>query len=91
MNPHAPKRILVTGASGAVGYATCEALAARGHHVAGTVRSRRGKNAEKLDALVALGVTLVEMDVQLIGMALRKNGRVVSTGCGAASPPRGAP
>jgi len=63
MDTQAPKRILVTGASGAVGYATCKALAARGHRVAGTMRSRMDKNAEKAHALEALGVSVVEMDV----------------------------
>ena len=57
------KRILVTGASGAVGYATCEELVARGHRVAGTMRSRGGKNTEVARALEALGVYIVEMDV----------------------------
>ena len=33
------ERILVTGASGAVGRSTCELLSARGHRVAG-IRSR---------------------------------------------------
>lgn len=63
MDTHAPQRILVTGASGAVGYATCEILAARGHRVAGTMRSRGGKNAGIANALEALGVVVVEMDV----------------------------
>lgn len=58
-----PKRILVTGASGAVGRAACELLAARGHRVAGTMRSRGGKNGGTADALEALGVAIVEMDV----------------------------
>lgn len=58
-----PKRILVTGASGAVGYAACELLAARGHRIAGTMRSRRGKNGDISKALEALGVAIVEMDV----------------------------
>jgi len=58
-----PKRILVTGASGAVGYAACALLAARGHRVAGTMRSRSTKNAETAGALEALGVAVVEMDV----------------------------
>lgn len=58
-----PKRVLVTGASGAVGYATCERLVARGHKVAGTMRSRRGKNADLAGSLGALGVAVVEMDV----------------------------
>lgn len=57
------KRILVTGASGAVGYATCELLIARGHRVAGTMRSRDGKNTEVSAALSAQGVAIVEMDV----------------------------
>ena len=58
-----PKRILVTGASGAVGYAVCELLAARGHRVTGTMRSRGTKNSESAGALEALGVAVVEMDV----------------------------
>lgn len=57
------KRILITGASGAVGYATCQILARRGHRVAGTMRSRDGKNTKSANALEALGVSLVEMDV----------------------------
>lgn len=58
-----PKRVLVTGASGAVGRSTCEQLIARGHHVAGTMRSRGGKNAATADALEALGVAIIELDV----------------------------
>ncbi len=58
-----PKRILVTGASGAVGHATCEALVAKGHRVAGSMRSRGGKNTAIASALEALGVAVVEMDV----------------------------
>jgi NAD(P)-dependent dehydrogenase (short-subunit alcohol dehydrogenase family) len=57
------KRILVTGASGAVGYATCELLVARGHRVAGTMRARGGKNTEVVGALEAQGVAIIEMDV----------------------------
>ena len=57
------KRVLVTGASGAVGLASCQRLAARGHRVAGTMRSRRGKNASVAQTLEALGVTVVELDV----------------------------
>jgi len=64
-NEHAqsPKRILVTGASGAVGSATCNLLTARGHRVAGTMRSRGGKNTERAAALEKRGVEIVEMDV----------------------------
>ena len=63
MTQTATKRILVTGASGAVGRATCELLVARGHRVAGTMRSRGGKNTQVSDALQALGVHIIEMDV----------------------------
>jgi NAD(P)-dependent dehydrogenase (short-subunit alcohol dehydrogenase family) len=63
MDPRAEKRILVTGASGAVGRATCELLADRGHRVTGTMRSRRGRNAEAAEALEKLGVGVGEMDV----------------------------
>ena len=63
MDTQAPQRILVTGASGAVGHATCQILAARGHRVAGTMRSRRGKNDRIASALEALGVVVLEVDV----------------------------
>lgn len=59
----APKRILVTGASGAVGHATCLALAARGHRVAGTMRTQGGKNVDIVRSLETHGVTVVTMDV----------------------------
>lgn len=63
-NPQsAPKRILVTGASGAVGHATCLALAARGHRVAGTTRNAGGTNTSIAQSLERQGVTVVEMDV----------------------------
>jgi NAD(P)-dependent dehydrogenase (short-subunit alcohol dehydrogenase family) len=58
-----PKRILVTGASGAVGHATCEMLVARGHRIAGSMRSRGGKNGEVASSLEDLGVAVIEMDV----------------------------
>jgi NAD(P)-dependent dehydrogenase (short-subunit alcohol dehydrogenase family) len=61
--PPARKRVLVTGASGAIGHATCLELAGRGHRVAGTSRARGGQSAERLAALAARGVQLVEMDV----------------------------
>lgn len=61
--PETAKRILVTGASGAVGFATCKLLAARGHRVAGTMRSRAGKNADVAQALEDVGVAVVELDV----------------------------
>ncbi|MCK6507958.1 SDR family oxidoreductase [Myxococcota bacterium] len=62
-SPPAHKRILVTGASGAVGHATCLALAARGHHVAGTMRTPGGRNTDVARSLETHGVTVVTMDV----------------------------
>lgn len=66
MSPHsepAPKRILVTGASGAVGHATCLALVARGHRVAGTLRDRDGRNQDVARSLQRQGVAVIELDV----------------------------
>lgn len=59
----AHKRILVTGASGAVGHAICLALVARGHRVAGTMRTPGGKNTDVARSLETHGVTVVKMDV----------------------------
>ncbi|MCB9536794.1 MAG: SDR family oxidoreductase [Myxococcales bacterium] len=61
--PDAGKRILITGASGAVGYATCELLTKRGHRIAGTLRSRGGRSSQAADGLDALGAAVIEMDV----------------------------
>ena len=63
MHTPTPKRVLVTGASGAVGHATCKLLTERGHRVAGTMRARHGKNAEIAAALEAMGVAVIELDV----------------------------
>lgn len=63
MNAPPLRRALITGASGAVGAATCAALVARGHRVVGTLRARRGRGAAVADRLTAIGVTVVEMDV----------------------------
>lgn len=56
------KNILVTGASGGIGVPTCKALAAKGHHVVGTMRSTHGKNDATARDLREQGVLLVEMD-----------------------------
>lgn len=53
-----PHRILLAGASGAVGRPLCRLLVGDGHHVVGTTRS-----AAKAAALAALGVEPVVVDV----------------------------
>ncbi len=62
-SPPARKRVLVTGASGAIGQATCLSLVGRGHRVAGTMRDPSGKNNAVARTLEAHGVSVVEMDV----------------------------
>ena len=57
------KRILVTGASGGVGFSTCKLLVEKGHRVAGTMRSTGGKNEAVVAQLRDLGVDIIELDV----------------------------
>ncbi|WP_128910888.1 SDR family NAD(P)-dependent oxidoreductase [Tropicibacter alexandrii] len=56
-------KILITGIAGGFGVPTARALMAQGHQVAGSVRSRTGRNADTVAALEALGARIVEMDV----------------------------
>lgn len=56
-------KILITGASGGFGFLTCQLLSQKGHTLAGTMRSTKGKNTEVAQKLEAMGVHLVEMDV----------------------------
>ncbi|MEZ5754528.1 MAG: SDR family NAD(P)-dependent oxidoreductase [Paracoccaceae bacterium] len=56
-------KILITGIAGGFGRPTAEALLARGHEVAGSLRSRTGRNAAAVAALEAAGARIVEMDV----------------------------
>ncbi|MFT5834608.1 MAG: NAD(P)-dependent dehydrogenase (short-subunit alcohol dehydrogenase family) [Cognaticolwellia sp.] len=57
------QKIIVTGASGAFGIVTCQALIEKGHQVVGTMRSTKGKNEKVGKLLQSKGVHLVEMDV----------------------------
>ena len=59
----APTRTFITGASGAVGHATCVRLIAQGHRVAGTMRSATGRNQKRAAELRDIGVAVIEMDV----------------------------
>lgn len=56
-------KVLITGIAGGFGKPTAMALRRRGHEVAGSVRSREGRNAETVAGLEAAGVRIVEMDV----------------------------
>lgn len=57
------KNVLITGIAGGFGKPTALALLARGYGVAGSVRSRSGKNAATVAELEAAGAKIVEMDV----------------------------
>jgi len=57
------KKVLITGIAGGFGKPTALALLARGYTVAGSVRSRSGKNAATVAELEAAGAKIVEMDV----------------------------
>lgn len=56
-------KIFITGIAGGFGQLTAKALLAQGHQVAGSVRSRMGRNADTVAALQAEGAHIVEMDV----------------------------
>jgi NAD(P)-dependent dehydrogenase (short-subunit alcohol dehydrogenase family) len=57
------KNVLITGIAGGFGKPTALALLAQGYAVAGSVRSRSGKNAATVAELEAAGAKIVEMDV----------------------------
>ena len=56
-------KVFITGIAGGFGKPTALALLERGHAVAGSVRSRAGRNADTVRELEAAGVRIVEMDV----------------------------
>ncbi|WP_439526491.1 SDR family NAD(P)-dependent oxidoreductase [Roseovarius mucosus] len=56
-------KIFITGIAGGFGVPTARALTAQGHQVSGSVRSRKGRNADTVAALQAEGAHIVEMDV----------------------------
>lgn len=56
-------KIFITGIAGGLGKPTALALLDRGHEVAGSVRTRAGRNADTVTALEAAGTQIVEMDV----------------------------
>jgi NAD(P)-dependent dehydrogenase (short-subunit alcohol dehydrogenase family) len=57
------KNVLIAGIAGGFGKPTALALLAQGYAVAGSVRSRSGKNAATVAELEAEGAKIVEMDV----------------------------
>ncbi|MFP1632678.1 SDR family NAD(P)-dependent oxidoreductase [Zhengella sp. ZM62] len=56
-------KVLITGIAGGFGKPTALALLDCGHEVAGSVRSRDGRNANTVAQLEAAGAQIVEMDV----------------------------
>ncbi len=56
-------KVLITGIAGGFGKPTALALLEKGHTVAGTVRSRNGRNANTVAQLEASGARIIEMDV----------------------------
>jgi len=56
-------KIFITGIAGGFGLPTARALLAQGHQVAGSLRTRTGRNADTVATLEALGAQIVEMDV----------------------------
>lgn len=56
-------KVFITGIAGGFGKPTALALLAKGHMVAGSVRSRAGRNAATVAELEAAGARIVEMDV----------------------------
>lgn len=56
-------KVMITGIAGGFGKPTALALLKTGYSVAGSVRSRAGKNAETVAELEAAGAVIVEMDV----------------------------
>lgn len=57
------KKILITGANGAFGLLTAQALLEAGHHVAATLREPQGRNASVTKTLRDAGAIVVEIDV----------------------------
>ncbi len=57
------QKVMITGIAGGFGKPTARALLEQGYQVAGSVRSREGKNADAVAELEAAGASIVEMDV----------------------------
>lgn len=57
------QKVMITGIAGGFGKPTALALLEKGYQVAGSVRSRKGKNADTVAELEAAGASIVEMDV----------------------------
>ena len=57
------KKILITGATGAMGFLMCKTLVENGHKVIGTTRSMAGAKETSSKKLQSMGVDVVEMDV----------------------------
>lgn len=58
------QKVMITGIAGGFGKPTALALLERGYQVAGSVRSREGKNSGTVAELEAAGASIVEMDAK---------------------------
>ena len=57
------KKILITGATGALGYLMCNTLVKNKHQVVGTTRSATGNRKDLVQELQSNGVQVIEMDI----------------------------
>ena len=57
------QKVMITGIAGGFGKPTALALLGNGYQVAGSVRSREGKNADAVEELETAGASVVEMDI----------------------------
>jgi NAD(P)-dependent dehydrogenase (short-subunit alcohol dehydrogenase family) len=69
---------LITGIAGGFGKPVALALLEKGHRVAGSVRSREGRNAGTIAQLEAAGARIVEMDVTDTASTERRVGEAIA-------------
>lgn len=75
-------KVFITGIAGGFGKPTALALLARGHAVAGSVRSRTGRNAATVAELEAAGAHIVELDVTVTASTDAGVAQAIAALCG---------
>ena len=71
------KKILITGATGAMGFLMCKTLADSGHQVVGTTRSAAGRREAVSKELQSMGVRSVEVDVTEVASVNKGIGQAI--------------